>query len=226
METTVKGLYLIKDILTPEEASSLVENLEKQLWFLNRSKKRRIQIYGPKHDKKYNIIPDEITPLPQFLKDLCTTILERTATHVPKIDLSQYESYLGDDKFTEIFVNEYKPDDSLDQHFDHRKTYKEIIFGLSLECDSTFTFTKKDIKHQVKLPARSLYLMTGSSRKSFKHGIEPNLLEGDRRISLTFRTVNYPSESSSINEKKNSSTTKKRGNSSCSSKNENVKKKK
>ena len=77
----------------------------------------------------------------------------------------------------------------LDQHFDHRSTYKEIIFGLSLECTSTLTFTKNNKK--VKLPERSLYLMTGDSRNVYKHGIESGSLEGDRRVSLTFRTVNY-----------------------------------
>ena len=110
METQVPGLYLIEDFLSSTEATNLMNEINQQTWIKNRSQTRNIQIYGPKHDQSYTIIPNDITPLPEFLKELSKRILETTRNKLPQIDLKDYEPYLGIDKYTEIFINEYKPE--------------------------------------------------------------------------------------------------------------------
>jgi len=95
------------------------------------------------------------------------------------------------DKYTELFVNEYHPGDQLQFHHDHRSTYKEVIFGISLLCDCFMTFKLNKKELRVEIPARSLYLMTGDSRIKWKHGLYAGTLTGERRVSLTFRTANY-----------------------------------
>eukprot|EP01125_Pyxidicula_operculata_P022481 TRINITY_DN9216_c0_g1_i2.p1 TRINITY_DN9216_c0_g1~~TRINITY_DN9216_c0_g1_i2.p1 ORF type:complete len:102 (-),score=11.32 TRINITY_DN9216_c0_g1_i2:111-416(-) len=98
--------------------------------------------------------------------------------------------HLGEDKYTEVFINEYFPSSELQFHKDHCSTYKEVILGVSLLSDCNFTFQLNSKESTVVVPARSLYLMTGDSRFKWKHGMHKYAVS-DRRISLTFRMVNY-----------------------------------
>jgi alkylated DNA repair dioxygenase AlkB len=83
---------------------------------------------------------------------------------------------------SELYINEYNPGDSLQPHFDHRTTYDECIFGISLLSDTNMVFGSES----VRIPRRSMYLMTGKARFSLKHSI-PKIEQ--KRVSITFRTV-------------------------------------
>jgi len=100
--------------------------------------------------------------------------------------------HLGEEKYTQAFINNYKKDAQLEPHFDNRKTYHEVIFGVSLLSGTTLTFTRRTRKKReenVYIPQRSLYLMTGDARLKWKHGMKMGAVEGERRVSLTYRMV-------------------------------------
>ena len=50
------------------------------------------------------------------------------------------------------------------------------------------TFSKDNIEIEVSIPARSLYLMSGSSRNDWMHGIKSKHISG-RRLVCTIREL-------------------------------------
>merc|ERR1711959_19020 len=99
---------------------------------------------------------------------------------------------LGTSKVTELFVNEYNSNSSLQFHTDHNVTYEEMIIGVSLSTDSLLRFQEckhEANEHVVRLPQRSIYFKTGLSRTHYKHGMREGDILGPRRVSLTFRVV-------------------------------------
>ncbi len=66
-----------------------------------------------------------ITPLPSYSQQLTDKIFQETTKYFPQFDLQSYN--MGIDKYTELFVNEYKQDQDLQFHFDHKQTYKEVV---------------------------------------------------------------------------------------------------
>lgn len=189
-EAKVPGLFLVQDFLSQDEASQILEAIEMSEWKSNRAGNRRVQIYGPYHDSKYQVKKNgPVTPLPDWVGPICDKIKTLTGQYFPQLKVHQ--SRLGEDRYTEIFINEYKFSDGLQFHKDHRSTYAECICGISLVSDCVFTFKKGTKEVDVDLPPNSLYLMTGPSRFDWQHGIHPERLSGDRRISITLRIVQY-----------------------------------
>lgn len=189
-DTDVPGLYCINDFITPEEEKSLLRGIYQQPWKKNRSQTRNIQFYGPSHGDDYKVRKDSpVVPLPQCTAMLIQKIKQVALQLFPK---DTYMSNLGNSQLTELFVNEYLPQDELRFHRDHTITYKDIIVGVSLGGDATFRFVKSLPKGKTKdfvveLPPRSIYFMTGESRK-YKHGMRKGDIK-DKRVSLTFRVV-------------------------------------
>lgn len=191
METTpVPGLYLLEEVISPQEEKDLLEQIEKEPWFPNRNKTRLLQIYGPQHDSKYRTITDsegkiKYTPHPPYSRTL-VSYLERCSSLTQKLPEEYFSSL---DQSVELFVNHYRPGDTLRQHHDHRSTYQECILGVSLLSEAVMTFNrgrKRQIK--VKVPPRSVYLSTGQSRYLYQHGIREGGIK-ERRISLTYRVL-------------------------------------
>lgn len=103
-----------------------------------------------------------------------------------------FEGYpLGEDSHTELLVNEYKQEDDLRFHFDHRFSCKEVIFGVSF-CSNCILSFQHDLTREildVQIPVRTLNHMTGDSRFVYKHGMRSFTLSGTRRVSFTLRVV-------------------------------------
>ena len=183
----IEGLILVKNWLTKEEEKALADNIDTQPWKGNRDNSRNIQIYGPWHDKQYKVKKGaKVTPYPEFIKPLMNKIKQLHNDHFLEFPLP---AKFGEDAHTELFVNEYKPEDTLHFHTDHPRTYGPVIYGVSLLTDCDFSFQLKARTFDTILPRRSIYLMTGNSRYKYKHGIPKPCAE--RRVSLTFRSVIY-----------------------------------
>eukprot|EP01126_Amoeba_proteus_P010053 TRINITY_DN13897_c0_g1_i1.p1 TRINITY_DN13897_c0_g1~~TRINITY_DN13897_c0_g1_i1.p1 ORF type:complete len:233 (+),score=29.52 TRINITY_DN13897_c0_g1_i1:50-748(+) len=189
-ETGVPGLFLVTDLLSETEEKELLESIEKETWKPNRTKSRKIQMYGPWHDQNYVVAKSPtVTPFPQYTAWLVEKIKNVTTEFFPELNLKN--SHLGNEKMCELFVNHYFKDSGLRFHMDHRTTYLEVILGVSLASDCHLSFQQKKQQVPVFIPRRSLYIMTGDSRYKWKHGILPtNGVLGEERISLTFRMVN------------------------------------
>ena len=198
--TAVPGLYVVPNFLEVLEEEGLWSAISEGPWQSNRAKTRSIQMFGPHHNERY--VVKEGTPVTSFpvhvvglaqkiklwveasssssssSKELCRQMMP-TIEHYP------------DQRMCEVFVNKYKPSDSLQFHVDHPLTYGKVICGVSLLADCTITFKLGSNTHDVRVPRRSLYFMSGLSRYEYKHGMNSNTLSGDARVSLTFRAVNY-----------------------------------
>ena len=79
----------------------------------------------------------------------------------------------------------------LGAHCDDRQLSGLILCNLSLGCAATMTYTsdksKDEAPHRVELPRRSLQLQTQRVRFEYAHGIAAEDLQGERRVSITFR---------------------------------------
>ena len=83
-------------------------------------------------------------------------------------------------------------------HHDHLTQMGPIVVGVSFGAAATLSLVAtcgRDGKSpgklgaiEIKLPPRSMYIMSGLSRYAYKHGVIDASVNGDR-VSLTFRKV-------------------------------------
>src|SRR5437879_6077430 len=65
--TAVPDLFCVPEFLSVEEEAELIAGIDAAPWKANRTGTRRIQMYGPEHDKNYRTCEDaKLTPLPQY----------------------------------------------------------------------------------------------------------------------------------------------------------------
>ncbi len=185
---SVPGLFLYKNVLSVEQEYSLLEKINDHQWKDNRTKSRKIQIFGPYHDYKWKIIPNKYTQHPEYSHCLLNIIKSFFHGKSPTFLKNSTLKKMFDGKKCELFVNLYLSDNSLRAHHDHRTTYDEIIIGVSLLSKCHITFVGKNKKIKVEIPRRSLYVMSGESRFVYKHSIQKGDIK-EKRISLTYRTI-------------------------------------
>jgi len=70
-------------------------------------------------------------------------------------------------------------------HYDSRKRWEEFIVGVNLNSEAELYFTKKGTESvYIKVPPRSIYVLSGESRYEWRHGIKK---VKQLRYSITFR---------------------------------------
>ena len=70
-------------------------------------------------------------------------------------------------------------------HYDSKKRWEEFIVGINLNSSAEMYFTKKDTKTiTIKIPPRSIYILSGDSRYKWRHGIKK---VDNVRYSITLR---------------------------------------
>ncbi len=99
----------------------------------------------------------------------------------------------------QCIINDYQPGQGIAQHIDCPPCFGDIVGTLSLSSGIQFDMDKPGPSqhYHVWLPPRSLLIMTGESRKIWRHGIaarmsdlvEDRAVPRGRRVSLTFRNV-------------------------------------
>jgi hypothetical protein len=182
--------------LTIDEETELISAIDAGKWKSNRTGSRRIQMFGPEHDKSYKIHANaSVTPLPEYCRRLIAKIKSLQKECQGKTSLLQELELdkLGIDRLTEPFVNEYTDKDALRFHQDHRSTYGPVIMGISMLGECFLSFKRSPnakSAERIHLPRRSIYFMTGASRYEWYHGIMPGDIKAARRLSVTLRMVN------------------------------------
>jgi alkylated DNA repair dioxygenase AlkB len=177
---SVSGFFVHNDFISEEEGDYLLKLIDDSSWTVNRQGTRKVQIYGPWHDSNYKIVPNKVSDHPPFIKQL--------AQKVCNFVDDKNKSKLLDQNKCEVYINEYTSSDSLQYHYDSLSTYDDVIYGISLCSDAFLGLKNTDDLHKVLIPKNSLYIMSGDSRKKYKHGIDEGWITG-RRVSITFRTV-------------------------------------
>lgn len=137
--------------------------------------KRRIASFGFGYDYTLRRLT-EAAPIPEWLGDVIRNVeaFGGPSTRIQQVLCTEYDVGVG------IGWHRDKP------HFDR-------IFGLSLGSDCKLRFRRsastKWERFALEAKARSIYLMSGSSRTEWEHSISA---VPDKRYSITFRTMAGP----------------------------------
>lgn len=173
------GLYLTLDYLTLEDETNALLWLDTQPW--SNELARRTQHYGYNYNYKGGPLT-VTTPLNGPVKDIGDR-LEADGVMTP----------------TQCIVNEYLRDQGIAGHIDSAK-FGPAIVSVSLGEDTVMIFERGTEIFECFLPRRSIALLTGEARTSWKHMIKKNATymgpngkvvksKDYRRVSLTYRTI-------------------------------------
>ncbi|KAG2175522.1 hypothetical protein INT43_001169 [Umbelopsis isabellina] len=188
--SSIPGLTVIEDFVSPEEEKKLVENCDQQTWSglgvsPNPELKRRTQQYGYLFSYQYRKVLCELGPFPEFVTAVVARIADQELTSRPP---------------NHLLVNEYEAGQGIMPHTDAPSIFGPVIMSLSLlsPCVMQFTHCETGEKIDICLPRRSMLVMTDEARYNYKHSISKDLIETlsdgtvierSRRISFTFRTI-------------------------------------
>ena len=175
----INGLLYLPNYLTQAEENQLTKLINKQKW--DNTLKRRVQHYGYRYDYKARKVTPEM-----YLGKL-PTWLNKIATQLVEDGLCELVS-------DQVIINEYQPSQGISPHIYCEKCFGPRIFSISLgsQVVMEFTHTGKE-KKEIPLESRSLIMLYGDARWTWKHGIPSRLKDKGvvrgLRISLTFRNV-------------------------------------
>lgn len=179
---TPPGFQYRDDFINAAEETALVENITR-VEFSNFTMrgviaKRRVAFFGASYDQGDAPTP----PIPDFLRPLM-------------IRAAQWAG-IEPAAFAMALINEYRPGAPIGWHRDAPQY--DIVAGISLLSPGRMRFrpyispgakqppARRSATHEVLLPPRSAYLLTGESRNAYEHSIPPL---ADLRYSITFRTL-------------------------------------
>lgn len=168
----INGLTIIENFITEQDEKVLLEQINSCTW-LN-DLKRRVQHYGYKYDYTKKSINAEnfLGPLPNWLEILSAKMVENKLMEKPE----------------QIIINEYMRGQGIGMHIDRIDSFGPVVISLSLLADCDMKFQCFDKKETVVLPQRSIVILENEARYKWAHGITS--VKADRRVSITFRTIN------------------------------------
>lgn len=183
--TELPDLFYQEDYLSPTEHNALWSQInEAHNWIIDL--KRRVQHYGYRYDYKARQVnlAMRVGPLPLWLQQLAQRLHDDG--HIAVVP-------------DQVIVNEYTPGQGIADHIDCEPCFGDTIISLSLGSGCIMNFTRKtdDYRIPVWLEPRSIVVLKGAARNTWKHGIPPRKtdevngqkFERTTRISLTFRKV-------------------------------------
>ena len=178
---TPPGFQYRDDFISAAEETVLLEDITR-IEFSNFEMrgviaKRRVAFFGASYDRGDAPAP----PIPDFLRPL----MIRTAAW----------GGIEPDAFAMALINEYRAGAPIGWHRDAPQY--GIVAGISLRSPSRMRFRpyvspgvsasgRRTATHEIVLPARSAYLLTGDARSAYEHSIPP---VAELRYSITFRTL-------------------------------------
>lgn len=162
------GINLIKDFIPEEQELALIKQIDEQEWL--HLYQRRVQHYGYLYEYRTRGLKRLYTPEDKSKGIPSWLVPKGLDTHlIPE----------------QIIVNEYLHLQGITPHTD-ACCFGPVIASLSLGADTVMTFEGDIISANLKLPRRSLLVLSGKGRYKYKHSIKH---AGDRRVSITYRTL-------------------------------------
>src|SRR3982074_1614357 len=163
-ELEPRGFRYEEQVVSEEEETRLVAELDrldlKPFEFHGYLGNRRVVNFGLKYDFSRRSV-QQAADMPTFLDDL----------------LNRAASFAGCEKdaFRQVGVNEYRAGAGIGWHKD--KPEFGIIVGVSLLAPSTMRFRRPHDKEWIRishtLKPRSIYILSGETRKHWEHSIPP-----------------------------------------------------
>jgi hypothetical protein len=211
------GLFLIYEFITAEEEHNLLQAIEKdsQRWkksMFNGDHLVKAWGYITKHavhgeSKGYvrrNVVENDEPDLPEYFNFIINRVMKvlKYNVHLPK----ETKNELSDFVITECNCNSYIKSEKhhVTYHFDDRGLSGKALINISLLSAGSMRYKNNDNGDDiiVDLPRRTLQIVSGNSRFSFKHAIFAEDIVDEKRMSLTFRSPLLRKEDIDNNAKK------------------------
>lgn len=167
------GARLIEDFVSEAEERYLLDHVDEEKWEF--ALRRRTQQYGYRYNYREHTVKRLKDPLGHhtwWLEDLMKKMNDEVGFNP-----------------TQAIVNEYLPGQTIAPHVD-APCFGPVIASLSLSSTWRMGFERTNEALRVMLPRRSLLVMIGESRSRWSHSISSSQEVLERRVSITFRTVN------------------------------------
>lgn len=175
----ISGLIYLPEYISQPHHDWLLTQIDEQVW--DTGLKRRVQHYGYRYDyKARKVTPDMyLGSLPNWLNRIARQL---------------HDDGLIEEVPDQVIINEYQPGQGIAAHVDCEPCFGHRIFSLSLGGTAIMEFSHPSQEAvEVLLDARSLVMMYGEARYTWKHGIPARKADKGvartRRVSLTFRKV-------------------------------------
>ena len=192
-----EGVFLITDLFSEEETLQILEEMNKQAWVDSQSGRKK-QDYGPKINYKKRKVKNlkEDVCFPSYLDQTISPKLK--SVNCPIVSLTDFT-------IAEMGNLLYSPTNgsSIDPHIDDYWIWGRIV-GVNLKSDCCMTFSKEveidtndldnkiRVLYEINVPIKKndVYIMSGSSRYIWKHGIKRESIPSER-IVVTLREFEY-----------------------------------
>ncbi len=178
VEQKPAGLIYEPDFLSGDEERAALEVIERldyaQVVMHGQAARRTVRHFGFDYlYQSWKVVPTD--PLPtslEWLRDRCAALAE-----VAPLDLA------------EILITRYPPGAGIGYHRD-APMFGPMVVGVSLLSRCTMRFQRHDddvrYAYAINLAPRSAYVLAGSSRSAWQHGVPATKA---LRYSVTFRTL-------------------------------------
>ncbi|XP_017007976.3 tRNA (carboxymethyluridine(34)-5-O)-methyltransferase ALKBH8 [Drosophila takahashii] len=189
------GLLVISDFVSEDEESTLLKAIGedgRRSESTGTLKHRNVKHFGFEFLYGSNNV-DPSKPLEQSIPSACDILWSRLPNSASTWDWSTPD---------QLTVNEYEPGHGIPPHVDTHSAFLDPILSLSLQSDVVMDFRRGEEQVQVRLPRRSLLIMSNEARYDWTHGIRPKHIDvvpsssgglttqsRGKRTSLTFRRL-------------------------------------
>lgn len=178
----IDGLIYIPEFISRDTETSLITDIDKSAW--NTDISRRRQQYGVEYDIRSKDINKKglikIPPIPEWLCPVISKIIEGGFMNTVE----------------QAIINEYKPGQGIAAHTDS-PVFGDVVASISLLSDIVMKFENDNKVIEKVLERRSLLLLSGNARHTWKHSIEKKYKDKidninkirARRVSITLRSL-------------------------------------
>ncbi|KAF7645614.1 hypothetical protein LDENG_00201180 [Lucifuga dentata] len=180
------GVFLWENFISEEEEEELVKKMDQDVWTQSQSGRRK-QDFGPKVNfKKQKVRLAGFSGLPAASRDLV-------------IRMQKEPSLFGFQPVEQCNLD-YHPQrgSAIDPHKDDSWLWGERLVTINMLSDTTLTMSLEqglpelsltdEVQVAVRLPRRSLAVLSGAARHRWKHGIHRKDVCG-RRVCSTYREL-------------------------------------
>ncbi|WVQ98001.1 hypothetical protein IAU59_005121 [Kwoniella sp. CBS 9459] len=188
---SIPGLWIFPSVLPNDIARNTVNALGNVDVFSGGSRDQVMLFEAPKHLSANSSLPAYIHKLLNDVRELLQ----------PYITVETARTLFDQPLARQVILNLYPPGEGITPHIDLPNRYADGIIGCSLIGGCVMTFQKGEERHDVYLPPRTVYILSGESRWEWTHGIEGRehdvvereggqgreTILRDLRVSVTFR---------------------------------------
>ncbi|WVF69960.1 hypothetical protein IAT40_004745 [Kwoniella sp. CBS 6097] len=187
----IPGLWVFPSLLPDDVCRDTINALGDADIFSGGTRDQVMLFEAPKHFSTGSSLPDYIHQLIDHIKDYLKP-------HIPK----ETAQLIFDQPLArQVILNLYPPGQGITPHVDLPNRYADGIIGCSLIGGCVMTLQKSTERHDVYMPPRTVYVLSGAARWDWSHGIEgreydivtrgddggEKTILRDLRVSVTFR---------------------------------------